>query len=98
MTTERLDVRLDEERRRKLRELAEEQSAPISEIVRRLIDKAYEEALRERRRRAAQELSQLEIEDVPDPETLNRQLEGAFLQQPLHITTPRPGSFHQGIE
>ena len=84
MTTERLDVRLDQERRRKLRELAAEQGAPVSELVRRLIDRAYEETLQARRRRAAQKLGQLEIEDVPDPEALSRQLEGTY----------EPGGFH----
>ncbi len=78
MTTDRLDVRLDQERRRKLRELAAEQGAPISETVRRLIDRAYEETLLARRRRAALELAGLEIEDVPDPATLNRQLESTY--------------------
>ena len=78
MATERLDVRLDQERRRKLRELAAEQDAPVSETIHRLIDKAYEDTLGARRRRAAHELDQLEIEDVPDPATLNRQLEGAY--------------------
>lgn len=77
MTTERLDVRLDKERRRKLGALATEQGASMSEMVRRLIDRAYEETLQARRKRAAQELGCLEIEDVPDPATLSRQLEGA---------------------
>ena len=77
MATDRLDVRLDPEHRRKLRELAAEQGAPVSEAVRRLIDRAYEETLRARRKRAAQVLAQLEIEEVPDPVTLSRQLEGA---------------------
>ena len=45
MTNKRLDVRLDTERRRKLGALAAEQGAPISEMVRRLIDRAYEETL-----------------------------------------------------
>jgi hypothetical protein len=77
MATERLDVRLDGERRRKLRELATEQSAAVSELVRRLIDQAYEESLKTRRKRAAEALGRLEVEDVPDPVTLARQLEGA---------------------
>ena len=77
MTAGRLDVRLDQERRRKLRELAAEQGAPVSEMVRRLIDRAYEHTLDARRKRAAQELGQLELEDVPDPATLCRQLEAA---------------------
>lgn len=78
MTVERLDVRLDQERRRKLQELAAEQGAPVSEMVRRLIDKAYEDTLDARRKRAAQELGQLELEDVPDPATLCRQLEATY--------------------
>ena len=78
MTVERLDVRLDQERRRKLLKLAAEQGAPVSEMVRRLIDRAYEDTLDARRKRAAQELGQLELEDVPDPATLCRQLEAAY--------------------
>ena len=78
MTVERLDVRLDQERRRKLRELAAEQGAAVSEMVRRLIDRAYEDTMGARRKRAAQELGQLELEDVPDPATLCRQLEAAY--------------------
>ena len=78
MTTERLDVRLDQERRRKLQELAAEQGAPVSDMVRQLIDRAYEDTLQARRRRAARELARLEIEDVPDPATLNLQLEGGY--------------------
>jgi hypothetical protein len=78
MVTERLEVRLDPERRRKLSELATEHGAPVSEVVRQLIDQAYEETLRGRRLRAARELARLEVEDVPDPETLSRQLEGTY--------------------
>ncbi|MBI2872271.1 MAG: ribbon-helix-helix protein, CopG family [Chloroflexi bacterium] len=84
MPTERLDVRLDQERRRKLRELAEEQGASISEMVRRLIDRAYEDILQQRRKRAAQKLGRLEIEDVPEPATLSRQLEAAHEPDGLH--------------
>jgi hypothetical protein len=78
MVTERLEVRLDPERRRKLSELAAEHGAPVSEVVRQMIDQAYEETLRGRRLRAARELARLEVEDVPDPETLSRQLEGTY--------------------
>lgn len=78
MVTERLDVRLDREHRRKLSELAAERKTAVSELVRQIIDEAYEDSLRARRLRAAQELARLEVEDVPDPETLSRQLEGAY--------------------
>ena len=84
MATERLDMRLDQERRRKLRELAAEQGASVSDMVRRLIDSAYEDTLGARRKRAAQELGQLEIEDVPDAATLDRQLEDAYEPGGLH--------------
>ena len=83
MATDRLDVRLDPEHRRKLSEMAAEQGAPVSETVRRLIDRAYEETLGARRKRAAQMLAEMEIEDVPDPVTLSRQLEGVYEQDVL---------------
>ena len=75
--TSRLDVRLEVEHRRRLEELARDRGVPISEVVRSLIDGAYEEVLRERRRQAAEYLSRMNIEDPPDPESLSRQLEEA---------------------
>ena len=73
----RLDVRLDAERRRRLDELASERDTPISELVRRLIDDAYEDVMRERRMEAVERLARLEVEDPPDPATLSRELEAA---------------------
>ncbi len=78
MVTERLEVRLDRERQRKLSELAQGRGVRVSEAVRQMIDEAYKEALRERRIRAARELARLAVEDVPDPATLSRQLEGTY--------------------
>src|SRR3989304_1768833 len=78
MVTQRLEVRLDRERRRKLSELAQGRGVPVSQAVRQMIDEAYKEALRERRIRAARELARLAVEDVPDPATLSRQLEGTY--------------------
>lgn len=78
MVTQRLDIRLDPERREKLRELASEQGAAVSEVVRRLIDLAYEERMRERRRQAAREIGEMQIEAMPDPEELSRQLEATY--------------------
>lgn len=77
MATDRLDVRLGPEHRRKLVELADEQGTTVSETVRGLIDRAYEQSFLTRRRRAAEAIARLEIEDVPDPATLSRQLEEA---------------------
>ena len=73
----RLHVRLDPERCRRLEELAEEKGAPISEVVRRLIDDAYQGIMQERRRQAVRRLTSLEIEVVPDAATLSRELEEA---------------------
>ena len=53
MVTKRLEVRLDRERQRKLQEIAEAESSPVSEVVRRLIDKEYESSLDARRSKAA---------------------------------------------
>ena len=80
----RLDVRLDAEQRRRLEELAEAREAPISDVVRRLIDDAYEEVLRERRRQAVERIVKLEVEDPPDPATLSRELEAAHDPGGLH--------------
>ena len=75
--TNRLDVRLDAEHRRRLEEVAQERGMPISEVVRCLIDVAYEDILGTRRKLAVERLIGLNVEDPPDPETLSRELEAA---------------------
>ena len=40
---QRLELRLDSERRRKLAEIAQARGVPLSQVVRDLIDRAYEE-------------------------------------------------------
>ena len=75
--TSRLDVRLELEHRRRLEEMARDRGIPISEVVRCLIDGAYEEIMRERRRQAVERITGLNVEDPPDPATLSRQLEEA---------------------
>ena len=42
MAIARLEARLDQNHKRKLKEMADEQKTPVSEAVRRLIDEAYE--------------------------------------------------------
>ena len=73
----RLDVRLDAEQRRRLEEIVEKKGMPISEVVRCLIDEAYEGIMQERRREAVGRLVRLEAEDPPDAVTLSRELEAA---------------------
>jgi hypothetical protein len=79
MASDRYEIRLDSEHRRKLRELSVVRDAPAAEVVRELIDEAYEEdVLRERRRAAARRIAKMEVEAVPDPETLSRQLASTY--------------------
>ena len=80
----RLDVRLDAERRKRLEEIVEESGTPISEVVRRLIDDAYERVALERRKRAVARLISLEVEDPPDADALSRELEAAHEPGGLH--------------
>ncbi len=80
----RLHVRLDAERRRRLEELAEEGGMPMSDVVRGLIDEAYECTMLERRREAVSRLVALEVEDPPDVATLSRELEEAHVSGGLH--------------
>jgi uncharacterized protein (DUF1778 family) len=75
--TERLEVRLDEERRRKLAEVASRRGTPVSEAVRTMIDEAYEDLVRERRLEAARRIASMEIAGLADPDELSRELESA---------------------
>jgi len=50
----------------------------MAAVIREMIDRAYEEVCREERRRAALEIAALDLEDVPDPETLSRQLDETY--------------------
>ncbi len=76
--TVRLEVRLDEKRRSQLEEIAGNRGASVSDVVRSLIDEAYEEISRERRRRAVERLINLNVEQMPDPEELARQLNDKY--------------------
>ena len=80
----RLDVRLDDERTRRLDELVEKRGVPISDVVRCLIDDAYEDVMRERRRQAVERLVSLEVEDPPDAATIARELESAHEPGGIH--------------
>ena len=77
MVTERLEVRLDPEDRRKLEKLAEDEQRSLSETVRCLIDQAYQAYMLERRRAAVRRIATANVEFTPDPEELNRQLNEA---------------------
>ena len=74
----RLEVRLDDERKERLDMLVETAGSPTSEVVRRLIDDAWEAMMLERRMAAVERLTSLNVEDVPDPDILSRQLANKY--------------------
>lgn len=74
MSTSRMEVRLDPDRRRKLAELSEARGVAASTLVREVIDAAYEDQDRAKRLTAVQQIAAMGIEDMPDPETLKRQI------------------------
>ena len=80
----RLGVRLNDEHRRRLDELVQEEGATISDVVRRMIDAAYEDMVRTRRMQAMERLIGLNLEDPPDPDTISRELEAAHEPGGLH--------------
>ena len=73
----RFEVRLDKACRERLDEMAESKGITAAEVVRQLIDKAYEEVLREHRLKAAEELIAMNAEVLPDPAELSRLMETA---------------------
>lgn len=78
MVTQRLEVRLDEGTREELSYLAQEHDAPASEVVRRAIHRLYEDEMRERRRLAVERLAAMEVEEMPEPDELSRQLASTY--------------------
>ena len=78
MTTERLAVRLDPEHKKKLMELAEREAISASEVIRRLIDGAYEADRRAYLMCIVDEMASLNVEDVPEPDELSRQLAAKY--------------------
>ena len=74
----RVEVRLDEEQRQRLDDIAEEQDTSISEVVRRLIDNAWEGIMLERRRQLVREIAAMEMDVPDDPQDLFRELESRY--------------------
>ena len=75
MRTERIEVRLNPETRGKLEEVAAARGSSISELVRSLILRSHEEEVAGAVRLAAAErIGRMEVEDVPKPAELKRQL------------------------
>ena len=91
----RFEVRLDKNHRGRLDVLAASKGVTASKIVRELIDKAYEEKLREHRLLAAEELSAMNAVVPPDPAELSRLLETAHdtcgIRDIYLLNSPEPG-------
>lgn len=78
MRTERVEVRLDPETRGKLEEVAAARGSSVSELVRSLIERSHEEeVVGAARLAAAERIGGMEVEDVPSPAELKRQLSEA---------------------
>jgi predicted transcriptional regulator len=78
MTTERVEVRLDSERKKKLDKIAEIRDESVSELVRQMIDLLYDEAMVEYRLGLVRRMSEANVEDMPDPEELARQMNDKY--------------------
>lgn len=76
--TNRLEIQIDAEHRHKLDELAHSRRFSISDLVRALLDREYEEWLRTQRMRAARVISAVSAEEVPEPDLLDQQLGNAY--------------------
>jgi hypothetical protein len=78
MVSERLEVRLDPERREKLERVVEREGGSVAGALRRLLDLGYEDWMKERRKEAVRLIAEANLEDVPDPEELSRQLDSTY--------------------
>lgn len=74
----RLEVRLDDERRQQLEEMAQGQDASIADFVRRMIDDAWDAFMLERRRQWVREIASFHGDVPDDPQDLFRELESRF--------------------
>ena len=74
----RVEFRLDDERRQRLADLAEDRGGSISEVLRWLIDEAWEAIMLERRRQLVREIASFQGEVPDDPMDLFRELESRF--------------------
>jgi Arc/MetJ-type ribon-helix-helix transcriptional regulator len=77
MKYDRVEIRLDEEHQRKISELKAEYGS-ASEVIRRGIDAVYEEARVKRGKAIVRRMAEANLEEMPDPEELKRQIESAY--------------------
>lgn len=78
MVTRRFEIRLDPEREEHVERVAEDEGVSMTDAFRRLLDRGWEDWMKDRRRLAVERISAMEIEEMPDPEELNRQLDSTY--------------------
>ena len=78
MVTRRFEIRLDSAREEHLEYVAKEERVSMTDAFRRLLDRGWEDWMRERRRLAVERIAALEIEEMPEPEELARQMDAMY--------------------
>ena len=74
MVTKRFEIRLDPEREEHVEHVADEEGVSMTDAFRVLLDRGWEDWMKERRRLAVERIAAMEIEEMPEPDELSRQL------------------------
>jgi Arc/MetJ-type ribon-helix-helix transcriptional regulator len=78
MVSKRIEFRLDEETAEALSDLVADRHTTASMVIREAVRRLHEDYRRERRRLAVERIAAMEIEDMPDPEELARQMNSRY--------------------
>lgn len=78
MVTRRFEIRLDPEREDHVEYVAEEEGVSVTDAFRRLLDRGWEDWMKERRRIAVDRIAAMEIEEMPEPDELARQMDAMY--------------------
>jgi hypothetical protein len=78
MVTRRFEIRLDPEREEHVEYVAGEEGVSMTDAFRRLLDRGWDDWMRERRRLAVERIAAMEIEEMPEPEELARQMDAMY--------------------
>ena len=76
--SKRVEMRLDDETYDDLAELAAERQISLTATIREAIKLLRDERDYRERKRAVDEIAAMEIEELPDPEELKRQLDSMY--------------------
>lgn len=76
--TKRIELRLEEEAYEDLADLAAARRMSLTAVIREAIQLLRNERDHEERRKAVDELAAMEIEEMPEPDELKRQLDSMY--------------------